>query len=133
MNRVAKGTFDIQATREPPYDAADGVTIGRTGFDKQFHGDLEGTSHVEMISAVTDVKGSAAYVAIERIRGSLHGKAGSFVAHHTGVMNRGAQSLSISIVPDSGTGELRGLSGTIAIEIVEKQHHYTFDYALAPL
>jgi hypothetical protein len=132
MTSQAKGTFEIQATREPPYDSADGVVIGRTKFDKQWSGDVEATSVVEMISAGTEVKGSAAYVAMERIRGKVHGKSGSFVVHHTGILDRGAPSLSIRIVPDSGTGELRGISGTIQIDIVEKKHFYTLDYALRP-
>jgi hypothetical protein len=130
MTRQAKGTFEIQATREPPYDSADGVVIGRTRFDKQLSGDLEGTSTVEMISAGTEVRGSAAYVAIERIRGRVHGRTGSFVVHHTGVMDRGTPSLSISVVPDSGTGELRGIAGSMKIDIVEKKHFYTLDYTL---
>jgi hypothetical protein len=130
MTKQAKGTFEVQATREPPYDTADGVVIGRTRIDKQFRGDLEGSGVVDMISAGTEVKGSAAYVAIERIRGTLHGRSGTFVVHHTGVMDRGAPSLSIAVVPGSGAGELRGISGTITIDIVEKQHFYTFDYSL---
>jgi hypothetical protein len=127
----AKGTFEIQMTAEPPYSEADGITIGRVSFAKQFKGDLEGTSNVQMIGARTPVEGSAGYVAIERIEGTLAGRKGTFVMQHSGRMQAGTQELTITVVPDSGTGELRGLRGTFAIAVVGKQHHYTFDYELA--
>lgn len=132
MSKQAKGTFEIQATREPAYDDEDGVALARTKLDKQFQGALEGTSVVHMIAAGGNVKGSAAYVAVERIRGTLEGRRGGFVVHHTGVMDRGTPSLTISIVPDSGTGALRGIRGSMAIEIVEGKHFYTLDYTLEP-
>jgi hypothetical protein len=128
MQKQASGTFDVQATSHPPYDTDEGATLRRATFTKQFQGDLIGTGSVEMISAVTEVQGSAAYVAIERIKGTLDGRTGSFVLAHTGVMTRGTPTLTVQVVPDSGTGGLRGLRGTLQIDIVEKQHFYRFAY-----
>ncbi|MGC4093120.1 MAG: DUF3224 domain-containing protein [Polyangiaceae bacterium] len=125
----ANGKFEVKMNAEPPYDVADGVALGRASFDKRFTGPLEATSQVQMLSARTPVDGSGVYVALERIVGTLEGKAGSFVVHHTGLMKRGERSLSIHVVPDSGTGELKGLSGHIDIQIVDGQHYYDFDYA----
>lgn len=130
MERSVTGSFDIQRTAEPPYDTADGVTLGRMHFDKQFHGPLTATSTVEMLFAGTPVPGSAGYVAIERVTGALAGRAGSFVLQHSGTMNRGQPTLDVHVVPDSGTGGLTGLSGSLKIDIVERVHHYTFEYAL---
>lgn len=130
MTHTVSGSFDITRTAEPPFDAADGVVLGRMRFDKTFRGALEATSVVHMTSAMTSVKGSAGYVAVERITGSLAGKAGSFVVLHTGLMDRGAPSLTITVVPDSGTGELVGLAGEMAIEIVEGEHRYRMTYTL---
>lgn len=115
---------------QPPYDAAEGVTLSRVSIDKQFHGDLEAVSKVEMLSAMTETKGSAGYVAIERVRGHLHGREGSFVLQHSGTMNRGEAELVVSVVPDSGAGELKGITGRMKIDIVEGRHLYTFDYTL---
>src|SRR5829696_470490 len=98
--------------------------------DKQFHGDLEGASRGQMLSAGTNVGGSAGYVAIEHVTGTLHGREGTFVLQHTGTMARGAPSLSITVVPDSGTGALTGLTGTMAIVMTGGTHGYEFDYAL---
>lgn len=130
MTRQVSGSFDITRNAEPPFDTADGVVLGRMRFDKTFHGPLAATSVVHMTSAMTAVKGSAGYVAVERITGSLEGKAGSFVVLHTGLMDRGAPSLTITVVPDSGTGELVGLAGEMAIEIVEGEHRYRMTYTL---
>lgn len=130
MTQIAQGSFTVQATREPPYDDALGVSIGRTHLEKAFDGDLVATSQVEMIGAITETKGSAAYVAVERIKGTLHGREGSFVLHHTGVMNRGAMSLSVQVVPDSGSGALVGISGSCRIDITDGKHFYTFEYVL---
>ena len=124
----AKGTFAIQMTGEPPYSTEGGVTLARAVFTKQFAGDLVGDGRVDFLGARTPVDGSAGYVALERIVGTLGGRAGSFCCIHHGLMDRGAQHLTIAIVPDSGTGELSGIRGTIAIEIVAKQHHYTIEY-----
>jgi hypothetical protein len=132
MPSQARGTFEVQFDPHPPYDTTDGITLGRVTIAKTFRGELEGTSAVEMLSAMTEVKGSAGYVAIERVVGSLHGKSGSFVLQHSGLMNRGQGDLRVQVVPDSGRGELRRLAGTMAIEIVDGQHRYVFDYDFAP-
>ncbi len=104
--------------------------LARMSIDKQFVGDLAATSKGEMLSAGTSVKGSAGYVAIERVVGTLGGRRGSFVLQHNGVMTRGAPQLTITVVPDSGTGALAGLSGTMAIIIADGKHSYELDYSL---
>lgn len=126
----AKGTFEISATASPPYDTADGARLSRTNIAKTLSGDLEATSVVEMLSATTDVKGSAGYVALERVHGALHGKHGTFVLQHSGTMTRGTPTLSVTVVPDSGTAGLKGIAGTMTIDIVNGKHSYTFDYVL---
>jgi hypothetical protein len=130
MNLRASGTFDVTLDRPPPYDSADGVELGRTTIDKRFQGDLVATSKVEMLSAGTPVKGSAGYVAIERVVGALKDRRGSFVLQHSGTMNRGQPSLAISVVPDSGTGALAGIAGHMTVDIVDGKHFFTFDYTL---
>ncbi len=125
----AAGTFAVTMSPEPPYDVNEGASIGRVSIKKQFAGDLEGASTVEMIGARSEVKGSAGYVAIERVNGTLHGRAGTFVLQHSGTMTRGKGELSVSVVPDSGTGELKGLSGRMTIEIIEGKHLYGFEYS----
>ena len=130
MSKHAKGTFEVTMNPFPPYETEEGVQLGRVSIDKIFAGDLEGSSHVEMISAVTPVKGSAGYVAIERVTGSLHGRTGTFVLQHSGTMTRGKPELVVSVVPDSGTGALAGLGGKLAIEITGGKHFYSFDYTL---
>ena len=126
----ATGTFIVTLTPQVEPDTQPGATLGRLSIDKQFQGDLVGVAKGEMLSAVSDVKGSAGYVAIERVTGVLHGREGSFVFQHTGVMNRGAQQLSITVVPDSGTEQLAGIAGQFLLNIVDGQHHYTFEYSL---
>jgi hypothetical protein len=126
----AKGTFDVQLT---PQDAATDIgatKIGRMKLDKQFHGDLAAASVGEMLAMRTDVQGSAGYVAMEHVNGTLQGRKGTFVLQHSGTMNRGAAALDLNVVPDSGTGELKGLSGSMKIEIVEGKHRYIMDYVL---
>jgi len=130
MTAHATGTFEVKLTPQPPEDKADGSTLGRMSGDKQFHGDLEGTSKVQMLTAMTDVKGSAGYVAIERVTGTLHGHTGSFVLQHSGSSNRGATQLSITVVPDSGTGQLVGIAGKMTITITDGKHSYDFEYTL---
>ena len=127
----AKGTFEVKMTPEGEGDKAPGATLGRSTIAKQFHGDLEGTSTATMLTAMTDVKGSAAYVAIERVSGVLNGRRGTFVLQHSGTMTRGAQQLSVTVVPDSWTGELAGLTGRMTIAITEGQHKYDFEYVIA--
>jgi hypothetical protein len=127
----ARGTFAVKLTPQPADDYADGATLGRLAIDKQFQGDLTGVSKGQMLTAGTPVKGSAGYVAIELVTGSLAGRSGTFVFQHSGTMNRGAPTLVLTVVPDSGTGELSGLTGSLAIEITAGQHYYDFAYALS--
>lgn len=115
---------------DPPYDTSDGITLGRASFDKEFSGPLSGKSQVHMLAARTAVEASAGYVALERIAGTLDGRRGSFVLLHVGVVDRGQRSLTISIVPDSGTAELTGLRGRMDIQIKDGVHHYELDYTL---
>jgi hypothetical protein len=130
MTRHASGTFDVKLNPQSSEEDADGTGLGRLSIDKQFHGDLEATSKGEMLSAGTSVKGSAGYVAIERVRGTLRGRTGTFILQHSGTMTRGAPQLAITVVPDSGTGGLEEISGTMTINIVNGKHFYEFDYAL---
>lgn len=129
INR-ATGTFEVKLVPLPPDEKAAPANLGRMSIDKQIHGDFDGTTIGEMIMAGTDVKGSAGYVAIERVTGSLKGKKGTFVLQHSGTMNRGVPELSVTVVPDSGTGELVGLAGTFSIQIVDGKHLYEFEYSL---
>jgi hypothetical protein len=133
MTRTAKGTFDVKMNREPPYEVSDGVSLGRVSIEKTFHGELTGTSTAQMLAAGSEVKGSAGYVAIERVSGSIEGRAGSFVLQHFGVMTRGTGELKVSVVPDTGTGALRGIAGRLNIEIVDGKHHYSFEYSFEAL
>jgi Protein of unknown function (DUF3224) len=125
----AKGTFEVKIVPLPPDAGAPDPTLGRMSLDKQFHGDLEATGKGQMLTAGTP-SGSGVYVAIERVTGTLHGRNGSFVLHHTGIMTRGQPQMTIAVVPDSGTDELAGLSGNLSIEIVDGKHFYSFDYTL---
>ena len=125
----AKGMFDVKLVPQPADDNLAGV-IERMSADKQYHGDLEGSAKGQMLAAGTPVKDSAGYVAVERVTGTLNGRRGSFVLLHRGVMNRGAQSLMITVVPDSGTDQLAGLAGTMGITITDGKHFYDFDYTL---
>ena len=126
----AKGTFDVKVAPLALHDSAGGPLLGRMSLEKTFQGDLTGSSRGEMLTALTEVKNSAGYVAIERITGTLHGKQGSFVLQHSGTMTRGAQQLVITVVPDSGTGALAGLAGTMVITITDGKHFYDFSYTL---
>ena len=128
MNRIT-GAFEVKLSPQEP-DQNASAAIGRLLIDKQFQGDLTATSKGQMLSAISSVQGSAGYVAIEEVTGTLKGRQGSFVLMHTGLMARGAPSLTITVVPDSGTGELVGLSGSMDIQNVEGQHLYSFEYAL---
>ena len=127
----ATGTFDVKITPQASDLAPEGPNLGRMSIDKQYHGDLEATAKGEMITAAgIAVKESAAYSAVERVSGSLGGKKGTFALQHTGIMTRGTPSLNITVVPDSGTGELAGLTGKMDIIIEGKQHSYVFEYQL---
>jgi hypothetical protein len=126
------GEFDVKVS---PVDTGD-ARLGMMTAEKRFHGDLDATGAGRMLTGMTDVKGSAAYVAMERVSGKLKGAAGTFLAgtfllYHTGVMNKGAQTLSIRVVPDSGTGELAGIDGELHVKIAHGKHFYRFEYTLA--
>lgn len=130
VSNRASGAFDVKITPQTN-SGGEGGAVGRMALDKQYHGDLEATAKGEMLTAGTAVEGSAVYVAIEQVSGTLHGKAGAFALYHTGVMTRGAPHLSITVVPDSGTGQLAGLAGTMLIRIEPGgKHFYDFDYTL---
>ena len=131
MTKHAKGAFDVKITpQKPDSKEAETSKLGRMSLDKQFHGDLEATSAGEMLAAMTEVKGSAGYVAMERVSGTLQGRRGTFVLQHTGTMNRGEPQLSVKVVPDSATGDLAGLAGAMTIKIEEGKHFYEFEYTL---
>jgi|SRR5271165_345123 len=129
MTTHASGPFEVKLTPQPQEPAGD-ASLGGMAIDKQFHGDLEANSKGQMLTAGTSVKGSAGYVAIEKVSGLLHGRSGTFVLQHTGTMTRGAPQLTITVVPDSGTDQLAGLSGRMTINIVDGKHSYDFEYTL---
>jgi hypothetical protein len=129
MPDQARGSFDVKLAPQAADEwSADGA-IGRLSLDKQYHGDLEATSKGQMLAHSSSVKGSAGYVAIEKVTGSLKGRRGAFVLLHRGVMTRGTPELTVTVVPDSGTDELAGLSGTLDIIIEAGKHSYVFTYA----
>ncbi|MEO8431521.1 MAG: DUF3224 domain-containing protein [Acidobacteriota bacterium] len=129
ITQRARGEFDVKLT--PQTDGERAVrSLGRLTIDKQFHGDLEAASQGEMLTAMTETAGSAGYVAVERVTGRLQGRDGAFSLQHIGTMNRGKPSLSIGVVPDSGTGGLAGLAGKMGIEITDGKHFYDFEYTL---
>ena len=130
MTRQAAGTFQVKVTPQAAADGIGATNIARMALDKEFHGDLEATSKGEMLAAGTPVGGSAGYVAIEEVRGTLQGRRGSFLLQHTGTMTRGAPQLSVSVVPDSGTAELAGLTGRMVITVAEGKHSYQFEYTV---
>lgn len=128
MSSRASGTFEVKMT---PQEQPEDMPVGRMMIDKQFQGDLEGTSKGQMLMAgSSSVKNSAGYVAIEKVTGTLNGRRGSFYLQHTGVMTRGVGELAITVIPDSGTDQLVGLSGKMNIIIADGQHSYEFDYTL---
>ena len=126
MSKHVSGSFEVKLTPQGATDAP----VGRMIIAKQFHGAIEASSVGEMLAIMT-VKGSAGYVAMERVTGTLDGKKGSFALQHTGTMTRGAGGLTVTVVPDSGTGELTGISGIMAIQVDAGKHSYTFDYEIA--
>jgi hypothetical protein len=128
MTRRATGTFTTVFDPLP----IDDDTISRMRVDKTIEGDLTGTGRAEMLSVGTPIDGSAGYVAIDRITGTLHGRTGSFVLQHYGLMDRGTGTLLVQVVPDSGTDELAGLTGTFQIDNTSDAHRYVFDYDLTP-
>lgn len=129
----ASGTFEVKLNPQELADKAASTTLGRMTIDKQFRGDLEAVSKGEMLSAGTSVKGSAGYVAIEQVSGTLQGRSGAFVLQHSGTMTHGTTQLSVTVVPDSGTGHLVGLAGQMTINIVDGKHYYEFEYTIAEI
>jgi hypothetical protein len=129
---LARGPFHVKLNPQTSDEQPGGSSLARLTIDKRFEGDLEGTSKGEMLSAGSPVTGSAGYVAIERVTGTLHGRSGTFVLQHNATMTRGTPQLHIIVVPDSGTGELVGLNGTMKIIIAPGgAHSYEFDYSFA--
>lgn len=129
MNHTS-GSFEVKMTPQAPEDGVGDASVGRMAIDKQFHGGLEAKSRGQMLAAMTEVEGSAGYVAIERVSGALDGRGGTFALQHSGIMTRGVPQLSITVVPDSGTGELVGLSGRMTIDIADGKHSYDFEYTI---
>jgi len=125
---TARGTFEVNIEAESPFLDRDGIKLNRNVVRKEFSGDLVGTSEAQMVAAQTTTAGSAGYVAIEHFSGSVGGKCGSFVLQHHGLMNRGEAALTVTIVPDSGTGELAGISGTLEIDSAPEGHSYVLEY-----
>lgn len=126
----ATGTFEVKSLPKDSEPGAGATPTGRMAIEKVFTGDLEGTSKVEMLTAVTPTKGSAGYVAIEQVTGKLKGRDGTFVLQHSGTAHKGAQQLTITVVPESGTGQLSGIEGKFNIRIEAGKHFYDFDYTL---
>ena len=130
MTTRATGTFEVKLAPLPVAGETGDGTLGRMSIEKKFHGDLEAVGKGEMLTAGAAVKGSAGYVAIERVSGTLHGRSGTFVLQHSGTMVRGEGQLAITVVPDSGTGQLAGLAGRLEIQIADGKHSYEFEYTL---
>ncbi|GAB2512095.1 DUF3224 domain-containing protein [Lysobacter humi (ex Lee et al. 2017)] len=128
---TAKGRFSIQKIPQPMLDLGGDAQAMHLRFDKQFEGALKATGVVQFMAVGNPSKGSAAYVAVERIDGTLDGRRGSFMTRHPGVMDAGAMSLDLAVVPQSGNGELEGLRGTMSIDIIDGEHFYTLDYQLS--
>jgi len=124
------GTFDVTMKPETLSEVAAASGLGRMSLQKTFHGQLDAASVGEFLSAMSSVKGSAGYVAMERVTGTLDGMAGSFVLQHSGTMTRGEPELKVTVVPDSGTDQLAGLRGSMKIDIIDRVHHYEFSYSL---
>lgn len=128
--REARGTFEVVMTPQP-FDTSHGdAGPGRVLLDKTFDGDFVGTGHGQMLSMRSDQPGSAGYVAMERVSGKLHGRAGSFALQHSGSMTRGDATLQIGIVPDSGSAALLGIEGTMSLDFSQSKHHWTLVYRL---
>lgn len=127
---TAKGTFEVTITPQPHQDGVGDVAVGRMAIVKIFSGELTGTGHGQMLAFRSSVAGSAGYVAMEKVQGVMNGRQGSFIMQHSGIMNRGEPQLKISIVPDSGTGELSGIAGEMLLNIDQGKHFYEFRYTL---
>jgi len=131
MANRATGSFEVKLAPQPIENNGEETSLGRMSIDKRFEGGLQAVSKGQMLTAGTPVKGSAVYVAVETITGTLNGRSGAFTLYHTGVMTRGEPRLSITVVPDSGSGELAGLTGQMSITIENGKHSYDFEYAIA--
>ena len=128
MTNRASGTFEVKLS---PQDEGTGAPVGRMTIDKQFKGDLVGTSKGQMLMASSgSVQSSAGYVPIEKVTGTLNGRRGTFYLQHSGTMTRGAGELTITVIPDTGTDQLLGLRGKMNIIIADGKHSYEFDYDL---
>jgi hypothetical protein len=127
---TATGSFDVDIDPQPPYLEQDGLKLSLNLVQKEISGDMIGSSEARMITAFTPTPGSAGYVAIEHFAGSVHGKSGSFALQHNGAMNKGDGQLTVTIIPDSGTGDLAGISGALEIHVEDGQHSYTLNYEL---
>ena len=132
MTRHAQGTFEVTITPQPLEGVGD-PSVGRMIIEKQYHGELQGSSKGQMLAVGTPIDGSAGYVAMERVIGSVHGRHGSFALQHHGILNRGTPQLSVTIVPDSGTDALAGIAGRLEITVAEGEHAYLLDYTLPDL
>ncbi|MCI4368807.1 MAG: DUF3224 domain-containing protein [Thermoplasmata archaeon] len=128
MTQHAKGTFEVRFEPQSLGDREADAALARVALSKQFHGGLEAISRGEMLSATSAVDGSAGYVAIEQVTGSLDGHRGTFILQHSGVLTRGEAKLTVIVVPDSGTDGLVGLTGQMSIEVVEGRHSYDLEY-----
>ena len=126
----ASGSFEVKMIPQLQEEGIGDPSVGRMALDKQFHGGLEAMSRGQMLTAMTDVEGSAGYVAIERVTGTLDGRGGTFALQHSGTMTRGVPQLTLTVVPDSGTGELLGLAGRMTIDNADGKHSYDFEYTL---
>ncbi len=126
----AKGTFEVTMAPQPAQEGVGDANIGRMGLDKQYSGDLEATGKGQMLAIRSAVEGSAGYVALEKVSGTLHGRSGAFALQHSGTMARGVPQLMVSIVPDSGSDDLEGLAGTLTITQSDGKHFYDFEYTL---
>ncbi len=130
LTQHARGTFDVKLTPQPSEDKEQ-PTLARFSLEKQFHGDLEGSSKGEMLST-GNPQGSGGYVAMERVTGTLSGHSGSFALQHSGTMNHGVPQLTITVVPGSGTGQLAGLSGNFTLTMKDGKHYYDLEYTFEP-
>ena len=130
MATRVSGSFGVKLTPQTTVYQGVGAQFGRMSVDKKFHGDLDASSNGEMLSVTTSIEGSAGYVAIEWVSRTLNGRSGSFALQHSGTMTRGKPQLSVTVVPDSGTGELEGLAGKMDIKIEDGKHYYELEYTL---
>ena len=128
---TARGSFDVTIEPEPPYLEEGGLKLNLNRVRKQYRGDMVGSARAHMLAAYTATPGSAGYVAVEHFSGTVNGKRGSLALQHSGTMGRGEAVLAVSVVPDSGGGELAGISGTLEINSQDSGHTYVFEYELA--